>query len=106
MKQGPGDYVIAKHRYNAFHQTHLELSLRTRRIDTIVLCGGATPAGIASTVFGARDNDYNVIVVSDAVTGGEEFVHDMFMAHVFPRLGRVRTADEVVQMMAAGAAAS
>ena len=106
LSLGPADYVIAKHRYNAFHETHLGLSLRTRGIDTIVLCGGATPAGIASTVYGARDMDYNVIVVRDAVTGGEEFVHDMFMAHVFPRLGRVRSSDEVVQMMAAGATAS
>ncbi len=44
----PGDYVIAKHRWNAFLQTSLELSLRTAGVDTIMLAGGATEMGIAT----------------------------------------------------------
>ncbi len=96
--------MIPKHRKNAFFQTRLELSVRSRGIDTIVLCGSAIPSGIAATVYGAQDLDLDVVVVRDACQPKEGPVHDAFMDRVFPRIGRVRTAEEVVEMMRAGAA--
>jgi nicotinamidase-related amidase len=51
----PGDYDVPKHRWSAFHGTHLELSLRSRYIDTIVLIGGSVHVGIASTAYEGRD---------------------------------------------------
>lgn len=100
LKPQPGDYVIAKHRWSAFHQTHLELSLRTRGIDTIVLAGGATEIGIASTAYSARDRDYNLVIVSDACTSANPDCHDMFMRCIFPRIARMRTTSQVIGMMA------
>jgi ureidoacrylate peracid hydrolase len=104
----PGDYVIPKHRWNAFHQTSLELSLRTRGIDTILVCGGATEIGVASTAFGARDLDFHQIFVIDACTQNARHpeLHDMFMRLIFPRMGRVRTTDEITAMVEAGVAAA
>ncbi len=97
------DYMIPKHRKSAFFQTKLELSLRARGIDTIVLCGSAIASGIAATVYAAQDHDVDVIVVRDACNPKAGEVHDVFMDSVFPRSGRVRTTDEVLQMMARGA---
>ena len=57
-----GDYVILKHRWSAFHQTQSELSPRTRGIDTIILCGGSTDVGVASTAYAARDLDFDLVV--------------------------------------------
>ena len=94
-----GDYMINKHRWSAFHQTHLELSLRTRGIDTIILCGGATEVGIASTAYSARDHDFNLVIVSDATLAGNDGNQESFMDRVFPFLSRVRTTDEVLQML-------
>lgn len=99
------DYMIPKHRKSAFFQTKLELSLRARQIDTIILCGSAIPSGIAATVYSAQDYDINVIVVRDACNPKAGSVHDVFMNNVFPRIGRVRTTDEVLEMMALGATA-
>ena len=104
LRVGPEDYLIPKHRKNAFFQTKLELSMRSRGIDTIVLCGSAIGSGIAATVYGAQDLDFNLVVVRDACHPKEGPVHDAFMDHVFPRIGRVRTAEEVAGMMRAGAA--
>jgi nicotinamidase-related amidase len=95
-----GDYLIPKHRWSAFHGTYLDLALRTRRADTIVLLGGSTDVGIASTAFAARDLDYNLVIVSDACTSPEEDNHDQLMRRVFPRMARVRTARQVVSMLA------
>lgn len=100
----PGDYFIAKHRWNAFYQTHLELSLRTRGIDTIILCGGATDVGIASTAYAARDMDFNLVIVSDACRSGNQDNHDQLMTRVFPFMSRVRTAAETAAMIEAASA--
>ncbi len=95
LGQQSDDYDVPKHRWSAFHGTHLELSLRSRQIDTVLLIGGSTHVGIASTAFAARDLDLNVVVVRDALTG---FVtqREFFADHVFPRMARVRTVDEVL----------
>jgi nicotinamidase-related amidase len=104
LERHPRDYDIPKHRWNAFHQTHLDLSLRTRNIDTILLIGGSTHVGIASTAFAARDMDYHVVVVRDACHGFPE-QREFFMDHVFPRMCRVRTVEEVESMFTAGESA-
>ena len=104
LKAGPKDYIVKKHRWNAFHQTSLELSLRTRGIDTIVLCGGATRIGIASTAYGARDLDFNLVIVRDCCADSLADTMDQFMERVFPFMARVRTLEATIAMMQAGRA--
>lgn len=101
IKPQPGDYVIPKHRWGAFYQTHLELSLRTAGIDSLILCGGSLDVGIVATAFPARDMDFNLIIVRDACTGRRQEVFDMLMDQIFPRMARIRTTEEVLKMMEA-----
>jgi len=98
----PGDYLIPKHRWSALFQTKMELSLRSRGICVLLLCGGATEIGIASTAYAARDLDFDLVVVSDACTSSKADVHETFMHGVFPRFARVRTTDQVIEMIEAG----
>jgi nicotinamidase-related amidase len=102
LAPAPADYIVPKYRWSAFHQTYLELALRTRGIDTLVVAGGSTDVGVASTAYAARDLDYNVVIASDACTSPERDNHDQFVRRVFPRMARVRTAAAVVEMLAAG----
>jgi nicotinamidase-related amidase len=95
------DYDVPKHRWSALHGTHLELSLRSRGVNTILLIGGSTHVGIASTAFAARDMDFNVVVVSDACFG-LELQKRFFLEHVFPRMCRVRTVDQTIKMLEMG----
>jgi ureidoacrylate peracid hydrolase len=97
----PSDFIVPKHRWSAFHGTYLDLALRTRRVDTLVLAGGSTDVGIASTAFAARDLDYNVVIVSDACTSPEEDNHGQLMRRIFPRMARVRTSAQVAEMICA-----
>ena len=78
--------------------------MRSRGIDTIVISGGATHIGVASTAYGARDLDFNLVIVRDACSGLEDNLHQ-FMDRIFPIFARVRSADEVLAMMRLGAAA-
>jgi nicotinamidase-related amidase len=96
----PDDYYIVKYRWSAFFQTYLDLALRTRGIDTVIISGGSTDVGVASTLYSGRDLDYNMIVVSDACgTSHDQRAHDMLMQLVFPRMSRVRTTAQVIEML-------
>jgi ureidoacrylate peracid hydrolase len=97
------DYLIPKYRWSAFHQTCLDLALRTRGVDTILISGGSTDVGVASTAYAARDMDYNTVIVSDACTSPERDNHEQMMRRIFPRMARVRTARQVIEMLARGA---
>jgi len=86
LSPSPDDYYIVKYRWSAFFQTYLDLALRTRGIDTIIISGGSTDVGVTSTLYSGRDLDYNMIIVSDACgTSHDQRAHDMLMELVFPR---------------------
>jgi nicotinamidase-related amidase len=96
----PDDYYILKYRWSAFHQTYLDLALRAAKIDTLIVSGGSTDVGLAATVFAARDLDYNLIILRDAcATIHDQRAHDVLMDLMFPRMGRVRTVDQVLRMI-------
>ena len=95
------DYDVPKHRWSAFFGTSLELSLRSRDIDTILLVGGSTHVGIASTAYAARDLDFQVVVVRDGCHGFAE-QREFFLDKVFPRMCRVRTVDDVLAALLPG----
>ncbi len=94
-----GDVVVTKQRWSSFFQTNLDLQLRARGIDTIVIAGGSTDVGIASTVFAARDLDYGIVVVRDCCYSTRGNNNEFFMDRVFPRMARVMTADDAVALM-------
>jgi len=96
----PDDYYIVKYRWSAFFQTYLDLALRSRGIDTLIVSGGSTDVGVTATLYSGRDLDYNQIVVSDACgTSHDQRAHDALMEIVFPRMARVRTTDQVIEMI-------
>ncbi|MDP2646445.1 MAG: cysteine hydrolase [Desulfobacterales bacterium] len=99
------DYIIPKYRWSTFHQTYFDLALRTRKIDTLIISGGAVDIGVASTVYSARDLDYNVIIVRDACSNRDSESMSVFMDKVFPRMARVRSTDQVLKMIQKGATA-
>jgi len=100
LEPAADDYYIVKYRWSAFFQTYLDLALRTRGIDTVIISGGSTDVGVASTLYSGRDLDYNMIVVSDACgTSHDQRAHDMLIELILPRMSRVRTTDQVIAMI-------
>jgi nicotinamidase-related amidase len=99
LAPGEGDVVVPKQRWSSFFQTNFDLQLRVRGIDTIVIAGGSTDVGIASTVYAARDLDYGIVVVSDCCYSTRGNNNDFFMERVFPRMGRVMNVDQILALM-------
>ena len=101
LEPEPGDLLVPKHRWSAFHGTFLDSALRARGADTVILCGGSTDVGIASTAFAGRDLGYNLVIASDACTSPEGDNHTQLMKRIFPRMARVRTTAEILAMLEA-----
>lgn len=93
----PGDVLITKRHWGAFAGTDLEQILRQRGVDTVVLGGISTNAGVESTARQGTGLGFAFVLVEDicATSMGEE-AHRFAFAKIFPRLGRVRTTDDVI----------
>ena len=60
-----GDILLKKPRYGAFHGTDLELMLRHRGIDTLIIGGIATNVCCETTAREATVRDFKVLFLSD-----------------------------------------
>ena len=99
LGQKESDIVITKRQWGAFYGTELDLLLRRLGIDTIVLCGIATNIGVESTARFAFEYGYQQIFVEDATSARSKVEHDHTFEINFPRIGRVRSTEEVLAML-------
>jgi nicotinamidase-related amidase len=88
--------IVTKFRVSAFAGSNLEVILRSRQIDTLVLSGISTSGVVLSTLREAADKDYGLIVLSDVCLDADPEVHQVLMEKVFPRQADVLTVDEWV----------
>ena len=65
----PEDTVFTKYGYDCFAHTDLDAWLKKDNIKTIIICGTVVNWCVDSTVRSAYHKDYNVVVLSDAVSG-------------------------------------
>jgi nicotinamidase-related amidase len=96
----PGDLVITKRQWGAFYGTDLDLQLRRRGVGTIVLGGIATNMGVESTARGAFEHGYAQVFVEDAMASLSAEMHEFTVKNIFPRIGQVRSTDQVIAALA------
>jgi len=99
LKPLPGEFVIEKRRSDAFYQTPLELFLRRLGVDTLIIAGVITSGCVEATARGARDRDFNVIIVADCCADINKEAHELSLKLVFPSIGRVRSSEQVIRAM-------
>ena len=90
------DILVTKRQWGAFYGTGLDLQLRRRGIKTIVLAGIATNIGVESTARDAYERGYHQVIVEDACSAMSAEMHEFAFAKIFPRLAKVRMAEEVL----------
>jgi nicotinamidase-related amidase len=72
-----GEPVIDKPGKGAFYQTDLELLLKNRGIETLLVCGVTTEVCVNTTVREANDRGFRCIVLSDCCASYFPEFHDM-----------------------------
>ena len=100
LAAGEGDIHIIKRQWGAFYGTELELRLRRRGITQIVLGGISTNIGVESTARNAFELGFNQVLVEDAMSSTHADHHRFAVENIFPRLGRVRSTAQVLEMLA------
>ena len=65
-------------------------------MDTIILCGISTNMGVESTARDAFDRGYQQIFAEDAMAARDPDEHRHVVMTLFPRIGRVRSAAEII----------
>jgi nicotinamidase-related amidase len=93
------DIVVTKHRISAFTGTDLDMILRAKEIDTLVMFGIATSGVVLSTLLDAVDADYCAIVITDCCADRDAEVHSVLVEKFFPHRGTVVTAADFVESL-------
>jgi nicotinamidase-related amidase len=101
-EMGPkaGDVVVTKHGPCAFNGTDLDIQLRRRGIQTIVLCGISTNVGVEATARIGFENGYNLVFADDAMSARDAELHTASVSKFFPTIGRVRRAAQIIAALA------
>jgi nicotinamidase-related amidase len=87
----PGEAVVIKRRVSAFAGSDLDVLLRARGADHLVLAGIATSGVVLSTLRQAADLDYRLTVLADGCLDADPEVHQVLLGKVFPRQAEVTT---------------
>ncbi|MEU3346345.1 isochorismatase family cysteine hydrolase [Streptomyces sp. NPDC006700] len=100
LKPEAEDVVVEKHRYDAFHNTHLENVLTSisglREVDTVIIVGTLTEVCCDSTARGAYMRDFKVAFVGDATGARSEEAQAATENTIGTFFGRVLTTENLV----------
>ena len=99
-----GEPIIDKSGYGAFHQTDLEIILRSQNIDQLILTGVTTEVCVQSTLREAVDRGFSCITLSDACGSAYPELHQASLAMIMVEggiFGEVLTTDAMLKIMQA-----
>jgi len=102
-----GDILLNKPRFGAFHGTDLELILRSKGIDTVIIGGIATNVCCETTAREANVRDFRVLFLKDGTATFDigDLSHKEIQKAVCTTLGfafaQVLTVDEMVDKVSA-----
>lgn len=99
-----GEPIIDKPGYGAFHQTDLEIVLRSQNVQRLILTGVTTEVCVQSTLREAVDRGLTCITISDACGSAYPELHQASLAMIAVEggiFGEVLTTDAMLKMMQA-----
>jgi biuret amidohydrolase len=100
-----GEPVIDKPGKGAFYQTDLDLMLRNRGIDAVLVCGVTTEVCVHTTVREANDRGYRAVVVGDCCGSYFPEFHEVGLRMIAAQggiFGWVAQSASVMRALAAG----
>ncbi len=96
----PNEYVVVKHRWSGFHGTDLDMVLRSKKFETIILVGVSSSGCVDATARDAFMLGYGVIVLSDCTWAKTRESHESSLKRLNHHHGIVTTSEEVLKTLA------
>ena len=97
LKDTDNMLTIKKYNPSAFFGTSLDLQLRRRGIETIILSGVATTNGVYATALDAFQHGYHIVLAEDACSDRDKESHQLFIKKIFPKTARVRSTKQIIE---------
>jgi nicotinamidase-related amidase len=94
-----GEHLVIKKGFGGFANTPLDTILRNMGVTTCVFAGVTTCVCVSTTVRGAAEHNYRIIVASDCVAEKHRDLHDAELRILAGSFGDVKTSDEVIEML-------
>jgi maleamate amidohydrolase len=101
LRPASGDVVFVKKKPSGFHGTPLLGYLVERRIDTVIVVGGATSNCIRATVFDSSSYNFRTIVPQEAVFDRIPVSHAISLFDMDRQFADVVTVQETLDYLAA-----
>ncbi|GBC82755.1 Maleamate amidohydrolase [bacterium HR10] len=96
LHRAAGDVVLVKKYASAFFGTGLEVLLRERGVDTLLIAGCTTSGCVRATVVDAVQYGFRPIVVREAVGDRSELAHRANLFDIEGKYGDVLPLEEVL----------
>jgi len=100
LKPQENEHLVVKKGFGGFSNTPLDTILRNMGVTTCVVSGVTTSVCVSTTVRGAVEHNYRVILVEDAVADGNRNAHEAELKTMARIFGDVKTTAEVMAMLA------
>ena len=96
VRPAPGDIVLNKHKPSAFFGTPLLSHLIDRKVDTLLITGGATSNCVRATVFDAASNNLRGMVVEECVFDRLDISHRVALFDMHRQFADVVSLEETL----------
>jgi nicotinamidase-related amidase len=90
------ELILHKKRVSAFAGSDLEMVLKSKDVDNLVIAGFATSGIVLHTVTEGSDKDYHITVLSDACADPDPEIHEFLTRRLFQASCTVMTTDHWV----------
>jgi nicotinamidase-related amidase len=92
----PGEPVVLKSKASGFFRTALDVVLRNRMVDTVLIAGSTTCGCIRATAVDAHSSGFETIVLADAVWDRSPFSHAVALFELSMKYASLVQVDEAV----------
>jgi ureidoacrylate peracid hydrolase len=96
LNPGPEDLMFIKHSYSPYAHGPMDLILRSRGIQTVLLTGGSTLGAVETVAKDSMVRGYNVVVVDDCVHPRSGAIYEMVINYVNRHLGITASSEEIM----------
>jgi len=92
----PGEPIVEKFGYGAFHDTDLDEVLKERRVESVLVTGTVTQICVEETARESSKRGYRTTIISDAVSSYMPDLHAAVLKNFQLKFGWVSPAADVI----------